>query len=119
MKIHGAAYAICLALACTGAKADSKPADEISGCVERAKVEKYISENNFAELLRGSGADGKTYAVWTSGTRVLILSYLRPADDKMDDLKTICVSGVASGVSFNLYVIEKLVSSAAGSLEKK
>ena len=83
--------------------------------MDRAKVEKYIADHNFAELLRGASADGRTHGVWTSGTKVLIIDYVRPPEDKMDQLKTICVSGLVSNVAFNLYVIEQLVTSAAGS----
>lgn len=105
-------------LAFAGTRADAetavqKASDEIRGCVDRARVEKYISEHNYAELLRGAGSDGRTHAIWTNGRQALIIDYARPADDKMEELKTICVSAVASGVTFNLYVIEKLVSSAA------
>lgn len=118
----GALCAFCLIFAAAPARAQTaspKSAPEISGCQEKAKVEKYISEHNFAELLRGTSADGKTHGVWTSGTQVLIISYDRPPDEKMDQLKTICVTGLASKVSFNLYVIEQLVSSATGALDKK
>jgi hypothetical protein len=118
----GAASAFCFLLAATCASAQTpapKPAEEISGCQDRAKVEKYISDHNYAELLRGRSADGKTFGVWTSGTQVLIINYARPPEDKLDQLKTICVTGIASNVSFNLYVIEQLVSSATGSLQKK
>jgi hypothetical protein len=118
----GAACALSLILAAAGARAQTappKPAEEISGCLDRAKVEKYIADHNFAELLRGTSSDGKTHGVWTSGTQVLIIAYARPPEDRMDQLKTICVMGLASKVSFNLYVIEQLVSSATGSLGKK
>lgn len=122
MKKTRAACAIFLFLAAAGARAQSpqpRPAEELSGCLDRAKVEKYIADHNFAELLRGTSADGKTHGVWTSGTKVLMIDYARPPEDKMDQLKTICVSSVVSNVSFNLYVIEQLVTSAAGSPEKK
>ncbi len=123
MKLrHARLCALSALFACAGAfpgLAQQKPLDEVKGCLERAKVEKYISDHNYAELLRGAASDGTTHAIWTNGRQALIVSYLRPADDKMDDLKTICVSGVADAVSFNLYVIEKLVSSAKSSLEKK
>jgi hypothetical protein len=114
--------AVFIAFACPGVGAQSaqqKPADEpIAGCVDRAKAEKYISDHNYAELLRGTSSDGRTHGVWTNGRQVMIIDYARPADDRMDQLKTICVSGIVSNVSFNLYVIEKLVSSAASSDNK-
>ncbi len=122
MKNLGRICAVYLISSCAGAHAETapqQPADEITGCVDRAKAEKYISDHNYAELLRGTGADGKTHAVWTNGRQVLNIYYARPADDKMDQLKTICFNGVSSNVSFNLYVIEKLVSSAAASADKK
>ncbi len=115
--------ALFFALACAGANAQSaqqKPADElIAGCVDRAKAEKYISEHNYAELARGTSSDGRTHGVWTNGRQVLIIDYARPADDKMDQLKTICVSKIVSNISFNLYVIEKLVGSAASASDNK
>ncbi|MEK4033778.1 hypothetical protein WOC76_15125 [Methylocystis sp. IM3] len=122
MKTLGRTCALYLAFACAGAHAEpapQKPAEEITGCVDRAKAEKYISDHNYAELLRGMSADGKTHAVWTNGRQVLKIYYARPADEKMDELKTICFDGVVSNVSFNLYVIEKLVGSAAASADKK
>ena len=122
MKKAGAVYAICFVLAASGARAESpqqKPFEELSGCMDRAKVEKYIADHNFAELLRGASADGRTHGVWTSGTKVLMIDYVRPPEDKMDQLKTICVSGLVSNVAFNLYVIEQLVTSAASSSDKK
>jgi len=123
MKELGLTWAIFFAFACAGANAQSaqqKPADElIAGCIDRANAEKYISDHNYAELLRGTSSDGRTHGVWTNGRQVLVIDYDRPADDKMDQLKTICVRGIVSNVSFNLYVIEKLVSSAASASEKK
>jgi hypothetical protein len=112
--------AAIVALSCGPARAQTqKPADAPTGCVDRATAEKYISEHNYAELLRGLAADGTTRAVWTNGRQALAIHYTRPADDKMDRLATICFDGVASNVTFNLYVIEKLVSSAAASADKK
>ncbi len=121
MKRLGLTCAVSLVLGCAAARAESpqqRPVDEIAGCVERAKAEKYIADHNYAELLRGTGADGVTHAVWTNGRQVLVIHYARPAEDKMDQLKTICVGGVASNVTFNLYVIEKLVGSAAAADKK-
>lgn len=112
--------ALLLAIGGGAARAETtKPADAPSGCVERAQMEKYIASNNFAELLRGEGADGKTQGIWTNGARVLIVNYVRPADGKMDQLKTICVSDSIANVNFNFSVIEKLVQSAAESLKTK
>jgi hypothetical protein len=113
-------FAVFLALSCGAARAEpSKLADPPSGCVERTQMEKYIAAHNFAELLRGEGVDGKTQGVWTNGTQLLIVNYVRPTDGKLDELKTICVSNSISNVNFNFGVIERLVQSAAESLKAK
>jgi hypothetical protein len=120
MKKSALGFVMVLGLSCGAAWAESaKPADEPSGCVERAQMEKYIAAHNFAELLRGEGADGKTQGVWTNGTRLLIVNYVRPADGRMDELKTICVTNSVANVNFNFAVIERLVQSAAESLKAK
>jgi hypothetical protein len=120
MRKFSLGLAMFLALSSSSARAEtSKPADEPTGCVERAQVEKYISAHNFAELLRGESADGKTQGVWTNGTQLLIVNYVRPADGKMDELKTICVTNSISNVNFNFAVIERLVQSAAESFKAK
>ena len=58
MKARGLTGAVFFAFACTGANAQSAQqepaADSIAGCVDRVKAEKYISEHNYAELLRGT-----------------------------------------------------------------
>lgn len=120
MRKTSLCLALYLAFFAGAARAETaKAADDLNGCVERAKVEKYISSHNFAELLRGETSDGKTQAIWTSGSKVLIVSYVRPPEGKMDELKTICVVGSMSNVNFNFAVIERLVQSAAESLKSK
>jgi hypothetical protein len=120
MKRRSLGFALLAAISYGAACAEpAKAAEEPSGCVERATAEKFILENNMAELLRGESSDGKTQAIWTNGTRIVVVNYVRPADGKMDELKTICISNTVSNVNFNLEVIEKLVQSAAESLKKK
>jgi hypothetical protein len=113
-------FAMFFAACLSSARAETqKSVDELSGCAERAVVEQYISQHNYAELLRGESAGGKTQGVWTNGTQLLVLTYVRPADGKMDELKTICVSNAIAKVKFNFNVIESLVKSAADSLKPK
>ena len=122
MQIPKRSIAMYLAICCSGAQAETatqKPLDEINGCIERVEMEKHIADYNFAELLRGAGTEGKTYAIWTNGNKIMILNYMRPTGDKMNELKIICVTSVVSNVNFNFNVIEKLVHAATESLNSK
>lgn len=96
----------------------AQPADELSGCVNRETAQRYLIDHNYAELLRGEGANGKTYAVWTTGVKILVLNFPTPKLPGSDEVRTICVDASASRVAFSLEVIEKLIAAAAGSSKK-
>lgn len=98
--------------------AQAQPAEEISGCVDRQRAQKYLVDNNYAELLRGEGANGKTIAVWTTGLKIIVLNFQTPKVPGSDEVKTVCVDTSASKVEFSLEVIEKLIGSAAGAAKK-
>jgi hypothetical protein len=97
-----------------GLPARAQPADELSGCLDRQRVQQYLVDHNYAELLRGEGANGKTVAVWTTGVKIIVLNFQTPKVPGSDEVKTICVDASASKVAFSLEVIEKLIGSAAG-----
>jgi hypothetical protein len=101
-----------LIFACCPARA--QPDEELSGCVDRQRAQKYLADHNYAELLRGEGANGKTVAVWTTGVKIIVLNFQTPKVPGSDEVKTICVDASASKVAFGLEVIEKLIGSAAG-----
>lgn len=98
--------------------ARAQPADELSGCVDRQRAQQYLAGHNYAELLRGEGANGKTVAIWTTGLKIIVLNFPTPKVAGSDEVKTVCVDTSASKVAFSLEVIEKLIGSAAGG-EKK
>ncbi len=102
----------CASIPALAQSFQDKPAGEISGCVDRQKAQAYVSSHNYAELLRGETADGKTYAVWTNGGQIMMVNYVKPPEPKADDFK-ICVIAFASGVTLNLEVIEKLIASGS------
>jgi len=93
-------------------------ADEITGCVDRQRAQKFLEDHNYAQLLRGESADGKTVAVWTTGVKIIVLTYPTPKVPGSDEVKTICVNASAAKVAFGIDVIEKLISSAAESTKK-
>lgn len=102
----------------SGVPAAAQTADEISGCVDRQRAQQYLIDHNYAELLRGEGANGKTYAVWTTGVKILVLNFPTPKVPGSDEVKTICIDASASKVAFSLEVIEKLIGAAAGPAKK-
>jgi hypothetical protein len=105
-------------LVSTHAAAAAPPADDLSGCVDRQRAQQYLVDHNYAELLRGEGANGRTYAIWTTGVKILVLNFQTPKVPGSDEVKTICVDAAASKVAFSLEVIEKLIGAAAGSTKK-
>jgi len=96
----------------------AEPADELSGCVGRERAQQYLIDHNYAELLRGESANGKTLAVWTTGVKILVLSFQTPKVPGSGEVRTICVDATASRVAFSLEVIEKLIGAAAASTRK-
>lgn len=116
MKLRKTVLPVFLFLA--SAPGNAQPANELSGCVDRQRAQQYLVDNNYAELLRGEGANGKTYAVWTTGVKILVLNFQTPKVPGSGEVKTICIDAAASKVAFSLEVIEKLIGAAAGSAKK-
>ncbi|MGJ0509665.1 MAG: hypothetical protein ACR652_21580 [Methylocystis sp.] len=106
----------CLIFLCVSAQA--QPANELSGCVDRQRAQQYLVDHNYAELLRGEGANGKTVAVWTTGLKIIVLNFPTPKVPGSDEVKTVCIDQSASKVAFSLEVIEKLIGSASGSTKQ-
>jgi hypothetical protein len=107
-----------LALALAASPARAQAPDDIGGCVDRQRAQKFLEDHNYAQLLRGESADGKTVAVWTTGLKILVLTYPTPKVPGSDEVKTICVNASAAKVAFGIDVIEKLISSAAEATKK-
>lgn len=102
----------------SSAPVHAQSANELSGCVDREQAQQYLVDHNYAELLRGEGANGKTYAVWTTGVKILVLNFQTPKVPGSGEVKTICIDAAASKVAFSLEVIEKLIGAAAGPAKK-
>lgn len=98
--------------------AHGQQTSELSGCIDRERAQQYLVDHNYAELLRGEGANGKTYAVWTTGVKILVLNFQTPKVPGSGEVKTVCIDASASKVAFSLEVIEKLIGAAAGPAKK-
>lgn len=80
-----------------------------NGCGDVGNFNKLLNDQDFIVLTRGEGPDGKVNEVWLNGKAlIMVVAYDKPAGDKPENIKQVCVLAMAKKNVYNGDTVEVL-----------
>lgn len=79
------------------------------GCLSRDEANKVIENGDYVILVRGTDPLKRVIEIWFNGKKdVVVFTYEKPKDDKIENIKEVCIQGFGENIVFNGEAVELL-----------